>query len=203
MPYPTPPRFSGVVHRHYWSERAHERTEFLAGLVERLSAERVPTEVHEGWTRDDLTVFPHAWTAVSVRTVQEDHSGGRRLLRVRLRLFPNAQVRWALGGAAALGLVALATPAVPAAVGAVGLVALVAVAWRCGLERRARLAALADEAARAVGLLSMQPSALPERAPEAEGAEAEAEVQGAPAPAGALEGVFEGLRDRQFEPAGA
>ena len=221
MPYPAPPRLSGVLHRHYWSERAHERTEFLTELVDRLGSERVPTEVHEGWTRDDLTIFPHGWTDVSVRTVQEDHSGGRRLLRVRLQLAPNAQTAWALGGAAALALVAAVTPAPLAAVLAVGgaaaLVALTAVAWKCGLDRRARLVGLADAAAAAIGLLSMQPDAA--AAPvEAEPADLDLAATDAPEPVtigatrgrgGAVEdvrltdGVLDGVRTRALEPAGA
>ena len=227
MPYPAPPRFSGAVHRHYWSERAHERTEFLTELVDRLGAERVPTEVHEGWTRDDLTIFPHGWTDVSVRTVQEDHSGGRRLLRVRLRLAPNGQTAWALGGAAALALVAAVTPAPLAAAlalsGAAALVVLAGVAWKCGLDRRARLVGLADGAAAAVGLLSMQPGAATEPEPTAEPEPTEAApdesvlagttlLVTAPGRGGAagdepaavpLDGVLDGARSRALEPAGA
>ena len=181
MPYAMPSRFSGSLVRHYWSEQAHERTDFLTELVERLGDENVPATVHEGWTSDDLTVFPHGWTSHSVRTVQEDHSGGRRLLRVRIETVANAQMTWALGGGAALAVVALVSPASVAVLGALALFGLGVVAWRVGADRRLRLVALADQAAEAVGLLSMQPAA-----------EAPAEVS--------LDGVLDGLRAPQRSP---
>ena len=188
MPYPSPPRLSGRVHLHYWSESAHERTVFLSEWVARLEAERIPTTVHEGWTRSDLTVYPHGWTSLNVCTVQEDHSGGRRLLRVRLGLVPDDQMGWAAGGVVALVAVGLAVPAVPALVAAAVLTGVAAVAWRVGLERRARVAALADQAAAAIGMVSMRPDW--EAAPELEAApapESAPELEAEPVPEAALD----------------
>ena len=193
MPYPPPPRLSGRVHLHYWSESAHERTEFLSEWVARLEAERIPTTVHEGWTRSDLTVYPHGWTSLNVCTVQEDHSGGRRLLRVRLGLVPNAQMGWAAGGVAALVAVGLGVPAVAAVLAAAVLAGVAAVAWRVGLERRARAAALADQAAAAVGMLAVRPD--PEAAPDVAAPEAVPELEAEPVLEAALDSEAESVRD--------
>ena len=159
MLYPPPPRLSGRVHLEYWSESARERTEFLTEWVARLEAERIPTTVHEGWTRSDLTVFPHGWTSLRACTVQEDHSGGRRLLRVRLGLSANGEMRWAAGAVAVLAAVGLSASAAPVVATAAVLGAVAVAAWRVGLERRARVAALADAAAAAVGMVPVDADA--------------------------------------------
>ena len=206
MPYPQPSPLSGRVHRHYWSDRAHERTEFLTELVDRLVGAGVPTTVHEGWTDADLDIYPHGWVALHLCTVQEDHSGGRRLLRLRISMRPNHQMVWAGAAAAVLALLATLTPAWVAAVGALGLVLLAALAWRVGVQRRELLVAHADQAAGAIGLFAMQP---PAAAPAPVPAEDTATV-GAPAERSpverveeAIEGVMivQGRRSQRLEPA--
>lgn len=186
MPYPSPSKLSGNLHRHYWSDRAHERTEFLIELVDRLHSSRIPTTVHEGWTNADLDIYPHGWTALTLCTVQEDHSGGHRLLRVRIGMEPNHQMWWATTGLVILVYLALMTPAWIASVGAAILGGLVVMAWRESIHRRRLLIAHADQAAEAIGLLAMQPTTA---APEDLSVEE------------AFEGVIEGLRPRRLEPA--
>ena len=185
MPYPAPSLLSGHLHRHYWSDRAHERTEFLSELVRQLDQSGIPTTVHEGWTDSDLDIYPHGWTALHLCTVQEDHSGGHRLLRMRVDMRPNVQMWWACAGLVVLTYLALLTPAWVAAVGASGLAMLVALAWREGVRRRRLLVAHADRAAQAIGLFAMQPSTP---------VSAERSVDEA------LEDVIDGLRPQRLEP---
>ena len=159
MLYPSPSRLSGRIHLEYWSESARERTEFLSEWVARLEAERVPTTIHEGWTRSDLTVFPHGWTSLQACTVQEDHSGGRRLLRVRLGLTANGEMLWTAGAVVVLVAIGLSAGALPVLATAAVLAAVAVAAWRVGLERRARVAALADDAAAAIGMVPVDAAA--------------------------------------------
>lgn len=190
--YKRPSSLSGTILRHYWSEHCHERTTLLSELVTSLEAEGVPQVVHAGWASNDLDVYPHGWTRLEVCTVQEDHAGGKRLVRMRLRLRPNAQMSWALGGVVAFSLAAAAVPAV--AVCAAALSAVMVVAWREGLMRRSRVAALADEAANRVGLMALETRALPSaaEAPTAEAPVAETERATAEPRRGRLEGALQG-----------
>lgn len=188
MPYPSPSLLSGHIHRHYWSDRAHERTEFLTELVRQLEESRIPTTVHEGWTCSDLDIYPHGWSALHLCTVQEDHSGGHRLLRLRIDMRPNLQMWWACAGLVTLVYLALLTPAWIASFGAAGIAMLIALSWREGIRRRDLLIAHADRAAEAIGLFAMQP---PTPVPTERSVEE------------ALEDVLEGLRPQQLEPVGS
>jgi GT2 family glycosyltransferase len=92
----------------YWSEAGDERTELLALFIAWLLEHRWGTAIDEGWSDWDVEAHGHPWTALQVCTAQEDHGGGKRLLRVRYRLrltpFARAVGVVSLTAAAAVGV---------------------------------------------------------------------------------------------------
>jgi GT2 family glycosyltransferase len=83
-PQPLPP--SGRLVLSYWTEQGHDRTELLARVLTYLDELRWGTVIDTGWTEWDLQLYCHSWTTLQVRTTQENHGSGKRLIRVRYRL---------------------------------------------------------------------------------------------------------------------
>jgi hypothetical protein len=77
---------TGTRNVDYWSEQGHERTELLGLFIAYLIEHRWGTTIDSGWSECDVEVHYHPWTLVQVCTAQEDHGGGKRLIRVRYRL---------------------------------------------------------------------------------------------------------------------
>jgi hypothetical protein len=131
----------------YWSEDWRHRTELLAAVVAYLSEHRWSFAVDSGWSAWDFEASGNRYTAVRVRTVQEDHGSGKRLIRVKYRVSPHGTF-WlaALVGVAATAAVAVVTPALavaPAAVAGLGL----GWAWYRGLRTAGQVARVVDKAA--------------------------------------------------------
>jgi hypothetical protein len=92
----------------YWSEQGHDRTELLGVFIAHLVEYRWGMTIDSGWSDWDIEVHYHPWTFLQVATAQEDHGGGKRLIRIRY------QVRTTdLASLMAI----LAVPAIAAAVG--------------------------------------------------------------------------------------
>jgi hypothetical protein len=111
-----------------------------------------------------VEIYCHPWTVVQVCTAQEDHGGGKRLIRARFRLRASGYLK-ALGGAAALAAVAAAgLRAWPAAVEATLLLSAclgvcgvwLGVWWR-GTRRASEAIAVFDAKARDLGLIRCDP----------------------------------------------
>ena len=78
--------------RSFWSESWVSHTTLLTELVGILRASRPAqlVDVDEGWRPDrDLSLAVGRWGWLHVRTLVEEHEGGRCLLRVRARLRPS------------------------------------------------------------------------------------------------------------------
>jgi GT2 family glycosyltransferase len=88
----------------YWSDKWHERTQLLSAVVAYLTERRWAKVVDPGWSDRDLVIYCHPWTEVRVCSVQEDHGGSGRLIRVRFQMRPRA----AMWLASAVGLVTTA-----------------------------------------------------------------------------------------------
>jgi GT2 family glycosyltransferase len=142
-------RIAGWLEESYWSEHGRDRMELLARLMAYLTAERWSRVIDSGWSEWDVDVYCHRWTIVRIRTAQEEHGGGRRLIRVAysLRICPWVRVLFAGAGLAAL--VAVIWPSGPCAVIASALaIAAMAIWWRGTKE--------APKAASAVGVVASQ-----------------------------------------------
>jgi O-antigen biosynthesis protein len=137
----------------YWSEGGAGRTELLGLFIAYLLEHRWGTTIDSGWSDWDVEVHGHPWTQLRVCTAEEDHGGGKRLIRVRYRLRPTKFAR----AAAFLGLAVLAVTAVfhavAAAAGAGVLAALLLAAWWRGRRLAGRVVTAFDGLARGQGLI--------------------------------------------------
>ncbi|MBI4484781.1 MAG: hypothetical protein HY655_02110, partial [Acidobacteria bacterium] len=106
-----------VTEDRFWSETWTSSECVLSALTDWLRKSRAvrTIEIDEGWSDDrDVSIFVGRWAWIDVRTLVEEHSGGKALLRVSAHLRPTS-----FGVVTAIGL------------GLTLLVAAVAgVAWR-------------------------------------------------------------------------
>jgi hypothetical protein len=146
-------RLRGRGGAEYWTEGWADRTELLNRVLAYLTEHRWGRAVDSGWSDWDLEVSGDRYTAVRVCTAQEEHGGGRRLIRVRYRVKARGTY-WLLAGlgvaltaatAAVNPLLALA-PALTAA-GSLGYV------WRKGQRTAGKVARVFDTAAAQMNLV--------------------------------------------------
>jgi GT2 family glycosyltransferase len=137
----------------YWTEAGAERTELLRLLIAYLGRQRWGTTLDSGWSDWDVEVHGHPWTLLRVATVQEEHGGPRRLIRVRytLRLTAFGRAAAGVGALAVLGASAL-NPWL-AVVGLGLLSGLLAAAWWRGASLAGRVVRGLDSLARGQGLV--------------------------------------------------
>jgi hypothetical protein len=142
----------------YWSEQWHDRSQLLSAVVAYLTERRWAKAIDPGWSDWDVVVYCHPWTEVAACTVQEDHGGGRRLIRARFRLRLRNWARL-VGAAALLAAAGVAAWLSPAAGGGIAacLLALGAGVWCRGARRAARAVAVFDRAAGKLGLIRCEP----------------------------------------------
>jgi GT2 family glycosyltransferase len=142
----------------YWSEQWHDRSQLLSAVVAYLTERRWAKAIDPGWSDWDVVVYCHPWTEVAACTVQEDHGGGRRLIRTRFRLRLRNWARL-VGAAALLAAAGVAAWLSPAAGGGIAacLLALGAGVWCRGARRAARAVAVFDRAAGKLGLIRCEP----------------------------------------------
>jgi glycosyltransferase involved in cell wall biosynthesis len=149
----------------YWSEEGRERTELLDRAVAYFNAYRWGKVADSGWQDWDLQVFCHPWSMVEVCTAQEDHGGGRRLIRVRYRLRFSGYTRALAGVAAFTGLAASLLGSWPLACEAAVFAALCLAAWWRGTRRAARVVGVFDMIARRLNLVRCEPAGTPDEPP--------------------------------------
>jgi hypothetical protein len=133
----------------YWSEFGRDRTELLRRLVSRLDEHRWSRALDAGWSEWDIGIHCAPGTMVQICTVEEDHGGGKRLLRVRYRLHQNQSAN-----ASAIAAVSLATAIIAGIfqawaallIAAVSLAACLVVRFR-GARRAAEVISLVDQLA--------------------------------------------------------
>ena len=147
------PLFSGARTRSYWGENGVDRTELVGLFAAHLLERRWGTTIDSGWSNWDLEAHGHPWTLVRLCTAQEEHGGGKRLIRVRWRLrFTSFARALAVAAAGAAAAAAFLHPA--AGVAAAGLLSmLLAAAWLRGARLAARVIEGFDGLARGQGLV--------------------------------------------------
>jgi hypothetical protein len=113
MAPPGPPKqpgralpLTGTRTAAYWTEEGYERTELLGLVIAYLTEHRRGKTIDSGWSDWDLEVHCHPWTVVRVSTAQEEHGGGKRLIRVRYRLRPGRSMKGLTLAGALAGVVA-------------------------------------------------------------------------------------------------
>jgi hypothetical protein len=91
------------------------------------------------------------WAKVRVRTVEEDHGGGHRLVRVRYDLLPTLFARsWLLLLLLAAALVATSN-ALPATVLSIVVLGVFGLAWRQAVQYGGSVVGIFDQAAQDLG----------------------------------------------------
>jgi GT2 family glycosyltransferase len=115
----------------YWTEQGYDRTELLALVIAYLNEGRWQKVIDAGWADWDVQVYNNRWTLVEACTTQQEHGGGKRLIRVRYRL--RTRPSFWLAAAAGLFVAGLCLPLdgyVAAGVAAAVPVSLAALWWR-------------------------------------------------------------------------
>jgi GT2 family glycosyltransferase len=137
----------------YWSETGGERTALLGRVIAYLNEHRWGKVIDSGWADWDLRIHCHPWTVVEVCTAEEEHGGGKRLVRVRYRLRPSGHLKaLALVGAVGAALAVLwASWPLAAVASATG--ALCGGLWWVGTCRASRAVAVVEATARDLGFL--------------------------------------------------
>lgn len=137
----------------YWSEEWRDRTELLNPVVAELTEHRWSCAVDTGWSVWDLEVSGDRYTEVQIRTVQEEHGSGKRLIRVRYRVHPRGTF-WLLGGLGLTLTAAVAVISLPlAAAPAVTTIGSIAWAWFRGVRNAGQVARVFDTVAASINLI--------------------------------------------------
>jgi GT2 family glycosyltransferase len=156
---------SGRRRLTYWTEDGHDRTELLHAAASSLAERRWGVAYDSGWERWDLELHGHPWSRVRARTVQEEHGGGRQLIRVAVRVHASPA---AVTSAAALGFgltwlavrsvvgEPLAWPAVLAAIAGVALLTAASLIWAKARRLAAAVVAAFDAAAGQLGMKRLE-----------------------------------------------
>jgi GT2 family glycosyltransferase len=141
----------------YWTEDGAERTRLLELVTSYLTERGWGKNVDSGWSDWDLEIYCHPWTVVRLATAQEEHGGGKRLIRVRYRVRPGG--RWKVCGilAALLAVVAVGLGSEVAGLAAGGALAICAAAWWRGTHRAAQAVAVVGAMAAKLGLVRCEP----------------------------------------------
>jgi len=140
----------------YWTESGNDRTELLQTAAAALADGRWGVAYDTGWERWDLRLHADPWSLVEVRSVQEEHGGGKRLMRIaiRLRMTRSTVALATTGVLAGLGLAA-GSPILAAGL-VVPFLAAVAVVWARGRQLAAQVVAAFDGSAEDMKLVPCQ-----------------------------------------------
>jgi hypothetical protein len=152
---------AGCLTVDYWSEEGCERTELLGLVIAYLNEHRWGKTIDSGWENWDLEIYCHPWTVVQVCTAQEDHGGGRRLIRVRYRLRPSSYTKLVGFAALAAGGIACFLQAWPAALIFGGILATGLAVWWRGRYCASQAVGLFDAMARQINLIPCAPRIKP------------------------------------------
>jgi hypothetical protein len=75
----------GLRRRAFWSEEGRDRHHLLGAIFQLLEEEGWRYSVDTGWNEWDIQIYGNFWWSIVLQTVTEDHTGAKRLTRVRLR----------------------------------------------------------------------------------------------------------------------
>jgi hypothetical protein len=114
----------------FWTNHGCDRTELLKEAIACLAKHRWGSMVGAGWSNWDLEIDGHSGTIVQVHTVQENHGGNQRLIRVQFRLRPRTFIFPLCTALTALSLASTAVSAWTAPVTVVWLGFLTITWWR-------------------------------------------------------------------------
>jgi GT2 family glycosyltransferase len=70
----------------YWNEKGQEKESLLHAVMEFLLPRKYLVAVDQGWSNWDLEICQGPWVKAQIKTATENHTGQKRLLRVRCAL---------------------------------------------------------------------------------------------------------------------
>jgi hypothetical protein len=70
----------------YWNERGQEKETLLHSVMEFLLPRKYLIAMDQGWSDWDLEICQGPWAKAQLKTATENHTGQKRLLRVRCAL---------------------------------------------------------------------------------------------------------------------
>ena len=151
-----PPRrlsWAGRAEVAYWGEDGQNRIQLLEPAAVYMTTHRWGKVLDSGWLRWDLEVYCNSCLLLRVITAEEEHGGGRRLVRIRYRLTPTPTAWVAcvvtLAGAVAVACIA---PRLAVALGAAAAT-LTLCGWALGRRAAAHVLRLFDTIAQRLLML--------------------------------------------------
>ncbi|HEX2929527.1 MAG TPA: glycosyl transferase, partial [Candidatus Binatia bacterium] len=70
----------------YWNERGEEKESLLHAMMDFLLPRKYLIAMDQGWSEWDLEICQGPWAKAQIKTATENHTGQKRLLRVRCAL---------------------------------------------------------------------------------------------------------------------
>jgi GT2 family glycosyltransferase len=143
---------------NYWSEQGRDRTELIHGLISALDERQCIKVVDTGWSHWDLEIPYAPLTNVRVCTAQEEHGGGRRLIRVRYRQSLSTVARIVAFGGLVAAVATVVEYPLAAALAAIPCLTVVVAGWWQGTALLSGVAAVTEEQAIRLGLIPLSPN---------------------------------------------
>jgi prepilin-type N-terminal cleavage/methylation domain-containing protein len=137
----------------FWGEQGVDRLQFLDRAISHLNQRQWSKVVDAGWDSWDIHVFCHPWVVARIATAQEEHGGGKRLIRVRCAARPSGYTLLLCAFAMAVALLGMLRGSAPYLSAGAILANLGGIAYWRGLCRATAVRDLMDSIAAELGLV--------------------------------------------------
>lgn len=87
-----------------WNETGREKSDLLHELMSFLAVRKYRLSVDSGWNEWDIEVARGFWTSARIEVAVENHTGAKRLFRIRTSLHTAPTGLWALLGCVAIAV---------------------------------------------------------------------------------------------------
>ncbi len=116
----------------YWTEAALEKESLLQEVMDFLMPRRYLITVDQGWSDWDLNIYQGFWSRALIKVCTENHSGNKRLLKVRclLRMSGLAATAMCVCSLITIVLIILGIPEVAATTGILGAISAVIILYQ-------------------------------------------------------------------------
>ncbi|MEW6268673.1 MAG: glycosyltransferase [Thermodesulfobacteriota bacterium] len=91
-----------------WSEAGHEKQHLLHELMSFLAVRKYRIAIDSGWNEWDIEVSRGFWTSARIEVAVENHTGAKRLFRVRVSLHTAKTALWAFLACVAVAVLGFA-----------------------------------------------------------------------------------------------
>lgn len=91
-----------------WSEAGHDKAQLLHELMSFLAVRKYRISIDSGWNDWDIEVSRGFWTSARIEVAVENHTGMKRLFRIRTSLHTAKTGLWAFLGCVAVAVLGIA-----------------------------------------------------------------------------------------------